>query len=270
LNTESDEYNIDLDYRRDGKIFTNLIEQIEVENFIFMEANNGIEITMIQEALNTLYAIASEYAWLLNDHGIADLNKANKIVFSALHKNLIALHASFKLTKIGLYGPARSILRHVYEALLIAKFCSVSHNTDLYEKWKNGNDVRLSRNVLDKIIHPKTKAFREFWSLISDYSHASIYAQQVAVNIKNSPLHEISLNLVFLRTLIDCQYHLLGRHLITSSMQHHTKYYRQGADPVPAMKKKMNELLKESRTTLAKEPKEIIKNYRATWKLKGC
>jgi hypothetical protein len=267
LNTESDEYNLDLDYRRDGNIFTSLIEQIEVENFIFMEANHGIEIMMIQEVLNTLYAIASEYAWLLNDHEIADLNKANKIVFSALHKNLIALHTSLKLTKIGLYGPARSILRHVYEALLIAKFCSVSHNTDLYEKWKNGKEVYLSKNVLKKIIHPDTEAFKKFWSSMSEYSHASIHAQQVAVNIKNFPLHEISLNLVFLRTLIDCQYHLLSRHFITSSMQYYTKYYGKETDPVPAMKKKMNELLKKSRATLIKEPKEIIKNYRATWKL---
>jgi hypothetical protein len=268
LNTESDEYNIDLDYRRDGKIFTSLIEQIEVENFIFMEANNGIEITMIQEALNTLYAIASEYAWLLNGYGIADLNKANIVVFSALHKNLIALHASFKLTRIGLYGPARSILRHVYEALLIAKFCSVSHNTDLYEKWKNGDEVYLSKNVLKKIIHPETRAFRDFWYVMSNYSHASIHAQQVAVNIKNLSLHnEISVNLVFLRTLIDCQYHLLGRHFITSSMQYYTKYYRKETDPVPALKKKMNDLLKKSRATLIKEPKEIIKNYRATWKI---
>ena len=264
MNTESDEYNLDLDYRHDGKIFTSLIEQIEVENFIFMEANNGIEITMIQEALNTFYAIASEYAWLLNAHGIADLNKANKIVFSALHKNLIALYTSLKLTKIGLYGPARSILRHVYEALLIAKFCSVSHNTDLYEKWKNGNEISLSRNVLKKIIHPDTRAFKDFWYLMSNYAHASIYAQQVAVNIENSPLHEISLNLVFLRTLIDCQYHLLSRHFITSSMQYYTKYYREETDPVPALKKKMNEILKISRATLVKEPKEIIKNYKAT------
>jgi len=270
LHTESDEYNIDLDYRRDGKIFTSLIEQIEVENFIFMEANNGIEITMIQEALNTLSARASEYAWLLNDHGITDLNKANKVVFSALHKNLIALYASLKLTKVGLYGPARSTLRHIYEALLIARFCSVSHNTDLYEKWENGNEVYLTKDVLRKIIHPDIRAFKDFWFEMSNYSHASIYAQQVAVNIKNFPLHDISLNLVFLRILIDCQYHLLSRHLITSSMQYHTKYYRQGTDPVPAMKKKMNELLKKSRATLTKEPKEIIKNYRATWKLKGC
>ena len=267
MNTESDEYNLDLDYRRDGKIFTSLIEQIEVENFTFMEANNGIEITMLQEALNTLYAIASEYAWLLNDREIADLNKANKIVFSALHKNLIALHASLKLTKIGLYGPARSILRHVYEALIIAKFCSVSHNTDLYEKWKNGNEVYLSKNVLRKIIYPETEALKEFWSLMSDYSHASIYAQQGAVNIKNFSLQEISLNLVFLRTLIDCQYHLLGKHFITPSMQYYTKHYRKDTDPVPAMRKKMNELLKKSRATLLKKPKEIIKNYRATWKL---
>lgn len=266
MSAEDEPTILDLNYDRTGAPFVELVEAIESENLKAVAAEHKREVEILQEGLNCLYAMASEFAWLFNAPHIAYLNKANTILFSTLHKNLVALYTSLKLTRMGLYGPARSMLRHAYEALLVAKYCSLSHDVQIYEKWKGGDVVYLTNGVLKKIQKPGTEAFKDFWSLMSNYSHATIYAQQVEMNIKSVP-DEVPLNLVYLRILLDCQYHLLSSHLITPSMQYYTKRYRRGPDPLPAQRSKMRKLLAESRKDLLDLPKEIIRNYRATWAL---
>lgn len=204
---------------------------------------------------------------MFNAPHIAIQNQATQILFSTLHKNLIALHTSLKLTRLGLYGPARSMLRHAFEALLIAKFCAISEDTALFSKWKEGDIIYLTNGVLRKIQSPDTAAFTDLWGLLSDYTHATIYAQQVQLNVCTTP-DEVPLNLVYLRILVDCQYHLLGSHLITPSMQYYRKRYRRkNTDLLPVIRAEMQRLLQESRSTLLELPRAIVKNYRATWKL---
>lgn len=257
---------LDLDYRRGGPSFVAQLELIEAKNAATVDTEHGRDIELLCSGLNCLYSMASQHAWLFNAPYIAVQNKATTILFSTLHKNLIALHTSLKLTRLGLYGPARSILRHVYESLLIAKFCSVSHDTALYEKWKEGDVVYLKNGVLKKIYSPDIGPFIEFWGLLSDYSHATIYAQQVHLNVGSAP-DEVPLNLVYLRILLDCLSHLVGSHLFTSSMEYYTKRYRQGPNPLPELRVQLKQLLAESRSTLLEQPRAIIRNYRATWRL---
>lgn len=257
---------MDVDYRRDGPPFVELVEILETENSALVDAEHSSEIQLLYQGMDTIYSMASQFAWLFNNQHIANLSHANTVLFSTLHKNLIALYTSLKLTRVGLYGPARSMLRHAYEALLIAKFCSVSDSTSIYDKWKEGDIVYLSNGVLKRIEHPNTEVFSEFWGLMSDYTHATIYAQQVELNIKAVP-DEVPLNLVYLRTLLDCQYHMVSRHLITPSMIYYTKRYRRGPDPLPDMRRKMRQLIKESRSTLLARPKQLIRNYCANWTL---
>jgi hypothetical protein len=230
--TESEAAFLDLDYRRGGPPFVELAETIEGENASIVDAEHGAELKTLRACLDCLYAIASEFAWHLNTPHVAIQNKATMILFSTFHKNLIALHTSLKLTRLGLYGPARSMLRHVYEALLIAKFCALSNETTLFEKWKEGDVVYLTNGVLKKLLAPDTSAFSDLWGLLSNYSHATVYAQQVNLSVHASP-DDVPLNLVYLRILVDCQAHLLGSHLVTPSMQYYTKRYRRGADPCP-------------------------------------
>ncbi len=256
----------DLDYRGDERSFVALVEAIESENATAVDNEHRRDIALLRSGMDCLYAMVSQHTWVFNAPGIAIQNKATTVLFSTLHKNLIALHTSLKLTRLGLYGPARSILRHVYESLLIAKFCSVSHDTSLYEKWKEGNSVYLSKGILKKIYSPDIAPFSEFWGLLSDYSHATVYAQQVHLNVRSVP-DEVPLNLVYLRILLDCLSHLVGSHLITPSMRYYTKRYRRGPDLLPALRAELQQILSESRSTLLEQPRTIIRNYRATWKL---
>ena len=258
---------MDINYQRGGAKFTSLVEKIQRRNVSVVKSEFSEEFRIFSEILDTMYSIVSEFAWAIKNPHIADLNAANTVLFSAVHKNFIALHASLKLTSVGLYGPARSIFRHTYEALLIAKFCSVSADTLIYEKWKEGDIVRLANGVLKKIKHPDTEFLFEFWGLMSEYSHATIYSQQISLNIENKP-NEVPLNFVYLSILLECLYHLINRHLITSSMIYYTRRYRRGADTLASLKKKMRMLLEESRAGLPVTPKKIIRSYCAEWQLR--
>ena len=259
---------IDIDYRRGRASFAELIETIEQRNATLVDRDHRAELEMLRSSMNHLYTIASEFSWLFNAPHIAIQSQATKLLFSALHKNLIATHTSLKLTRIGLYGPARSMMRHVFEALLIAKFCSVSEDSRLYEKWKEGDVVYLTNGILKKLEHPDIAPFSDLWELLSGYSHATIYAQQVHLNVEASP-NDVPLNLVYLRILIACQYHLLTSHLITPSMVYYNKRYRNDADPLPALRGEMRRLLTKSNASLLEMPRSIIKSYQSKWKIKS-
>ena len=193
------------------------------------------------------------------------MNKASNGIFSALHKNQIALYSSLRLTQRGLYGPARAILRHIFEAQIIAKYCAVSNDKDLYNRWRIGEEVRFSPGILKKIKKPSVEPFRTFWGDMSSFVHATVHAQQVVINIRNSP-EDISINFVFLKTLLNCQGHLLTAHLITPSMHYYAKRY-SGAEAVPALKKELRYLLSEAKMHVSPLPREIIRNYCATWEI---
>lgn len=259
---------LEINYRLELGEFSEVATRIETSNQKLIEAQFAEDLAWIEEGINLLYKIASYYVWLINAPHIALQNKANIVLFSACHKNLVAFHSALKLTRIGLYGPARAILRHVLEALVIAKFSSVSHNPLVMERWKEGEVVYFGNAILKRIVKPDPEPFRDFWNLMSDYSHATIYSQQVGLNVENDP-DQVPINLVFMRILMDCQYHVLVSHLITPSMNYAAKRYAKADVEVPPLKSRMNQILRESRATLLPWPRQIIKSYRSTWSLQA-
>ncbi|MFC4299864.1 hypothetical protein ACFO0J_17615 [Castellaniella hirudinis] len=256
---------IDINYRLELGEFTDIARRIEHNNMVLVRKHCSDSVTLIERALNLLYRITSHYAWLLHASHIAKMNEASKGIFAAIHKNQVALYSSLRLTQRGLHGPARAILRHVFEAQIIAKYCAVSDDRDLYTRWRTGEEVRFSPGILKKIKKPSVDAFRTFWGDMSSFVHATVYAQQVTINIRNSP-EDIDVNFVFLKTLLNCQAHLLTAHLITPSMHYYAKRY-SGAGAVPALKKELRYLLSETKMQVSPLPRKIIRNYCATWEI---
>jgi hypothetical protein len=257
---------LEISYRLSEGDFLDVAAQLENSNALAIDAEFSQDIAWISEGLNVLYRITSYYVWLADAPHIASLNRANKILFSACHKNLIALYSALKLTRVGLYGPARSILRHAFEALIIAKFSSVSHDTRVMERWAEGEVIYFGNAILKKIVAPQTEAFKDFWELLSNYTHATVYSQQVTLNVESEP-NQVPANLVFMKILLDCQYHALVSHFITPSMHYVAKRYARAGVEVPPLKEKMNNILKTCRASLLPWPRRIIRDYRATWKL---
>lgn len=257
---------LDVVYSNDRLDFFQLMKDIELSNEELTGQQFGQDIEIIKNGLDVMYSIASHFVWTLNSPYIANLPRGVTAIFSAFHKNMFAFYSALRLVRMGFYGAARMNMRHIFEALLIAKYCSVSHSVDIYERWKEGDMVYLSKGVLRKIASPDTSAFNEFWGLLSDFTHATVYAQQVSLNIRNIK-NDIDVSFIFLRMLLDCQYHLLNTHLITPSMEYYTKRYRKHGYMVPELRKKMRNLLINSNKSLIDRPKEIIRNYKAEWKI---
>ncbi|MBX3627993.1 MAG: hypothetical protein KF892_23490 [Rhizobacter sp.] len=258
----------EIDYQLELGEFSDVAGRLESSNQKLIDEQFSEDIAWLVEGTNLLYRIASYYVWLADAPHIASLNQANNVLFSACHKNLVAFHSALKLTRVGLYGPARAILRHVLESLVIAKFSSVSHNPQVMERWKEGEVVYFGNAILKKILRPDPEPFRDFWNLMSDYSHATIYSQQIVLNVQNDP-EQVPLNLVFMRILMDCQYHALVSHFITPSMHYVAKRYAKAGTDVPPLKSRMNTILQESRATLLPWPRQIIRCYRSTWTLQA-
>ena len=136
----------------------------------------------------------------------------------------------------------------------------------MLNKWKDGDIIYLTNRVLKRIQSPDTKAFSEFWDLLSSYVHATIYAQQIHLNVMAAP-DEVPLNLIYLRILVECQYHLVNSHLITPSMKYYIKRYNRNGYRLAEIQAEMQQLLTLEGRTLLELPRTIVKNYRAAWKL---
>ena len=96
---------LELNYRIGLGDFTEIVSQIELENLARIDSQFAKDIAIINEGLNLLYGIASHYVWLMTIPNMAQFNKANDLIFSACHKNQVALYTSLKLTRIGLTAP---------------------------------------------------------------------------------------------------------------------------------------------------------------------
>ncbi len=246
-----------------------------VENFLAISKKNekalsrveNLDCRLIKEILNTQHRFASYHLWTINPSIGVGFNKAKSVLFSTYHKNLFSFFSAFDLTKKGFYDPARTLMRHTFESLMIAKFCAISKDDSLLQRWFAGEPVYFANGVLKKIIVPNgIDAFSEFWDLMCGYSHSTIYAQQVSLEWKNNK-KEIIYNFTFLRVLLECNYHLLNVHLITPSVRYYAEIYTDKIE-IKKLKFSMRRLFSISKMYMLPTPKALIANYKRKWILK--
>jgi hypothetical protein len=225
------------------------------------------QISLIKRLLNIEYEIASPYMRVfkmgLPAKGVYPLS------FSCFHKNLFSIYAALDLTERGFHGPARPNMRHAYEALLITKYCSTAQNKSLFEKWMAGKPIHISREVFAEVVTPKTDTLREFWLLLCSYTHASKYAQQVHFAMYDEkPFYDVLLNFVFIRMLLECNYHILVSHLATSRIKYYVNYYGDST-LVSSAKRDIKKLFSKSRKEMLPLPKRTIADFKKKWILKA-
>jgi hypothetical protein len=246
-----------------------------VENFLAISKNNekalsrveNFNFKLIKEILNVQHRFAAYHLWTINPSIGVGFSKAKPVLFSTYHKNLFTFFSAFDLTKRGFYGPARTLMRHTFESLIIAKFCAISKDNTLLQKWLSGEPIYFANGILKKIIVPNgVDAFSEFWELMCGYSHSTIYAQQISPEWKDNK-KDIRYNFIFLRMLLECNYHLLNVHLITSSVRYYAESYTD-KDEIKKLKSSMRELFRTSKMEMLPTPKTLIANYKRKWVLK--
>jgi hypothetical protein len=224
------------------------------------------ELELISKIIEKSFSLAGHYVWAINIPHIAQLSPVSKILLSAIHKNFISFCAVLDLTRQGLYGPARVILRHIYEGLVIAKFCSLSSNRKVFEQWENGDYVRFTNDVLNRIAIPDPDPFRKLWEVLCAFTHATVYSQQATLDAKKNRV-EIVLTFQITRALLECNYHLLIQHFTTPSIRYFEKRYGAG-HKVPKLKNDIRYLFCHSRKHMFPPFKKFVFTYRRTRVLK--
>jgi hypothetical protein len=222
------------------------------------------DFALLEKMLNIQYEIASVYlpyaVELVNyEAGLLP------ILVSTFYKNLFAFYATFDLTKKGLYGPARLILRYLYESVTIAKFCSISLNCNLIQRWNEGNHINLSNDVLNKIKSPDNTALKLFLKPLNSFVHPTIYAQQTKFNVDEN-WDEINFNIGLLKVLLECNYHVFNRFVLNGPVIYYIKTYgSKSHDTGIKLKKELRKQFSISKINMLSENKKIIQDFTQSW-----
>lgn len=156
-----------------------------------------------------------------------------------------------------------SQLRLVYEALMIAKTCSILQDHPLVDKWIAGETIYFSKAVLGRIRSPALDELRNLWPLLYEHSHATVYSIQVETKYEKIK-DEIPGVLVVIGMLISCNFHLLNRHFVTRSMVYLGKRYF-GDGTFVERRDVAKIATKELEQILSGAAKHVVREYAATW-----
>jgi len=261
--------NLDSKYKADqiGEFVTNanLTFAQNLQKIQGSKVNN--QFALIVNLLNLQYDFALIY-WSVAAMVVHYETGLLSVMVSAFYKNLFAFYAAVELTQKGLYGPARPILRYIFESLMIAKFCSVSRNQDLIQKWHNEEHIGLSNEVINKIKTPDNSGLKKFLRPLNSFTHATRSAQQILFNVDEN-WNEIYLNTILLKVLLECNYHVLNRHIVNPSAIYYVKEYGENLhDHAVKLKKELREKFSASRKDMPKEYKEVVRSFTQTWLIK--
>lgn len=216
--------------------------------------------------LDDLWIVISRHTFAIYQWVEARPNPMQEILFSSLYKSLFSLYVCHKLTSEGLFGSGRPHLRHVFESLMIAKFCAVNPSADVYDKWADGTEIYFANAVLKKIVGPQTDDFTHLWKVLCIYSHATTSAGQQGLTIDETT-EGTRLNLGLSALFMRWMYHLLYSHMVTPTVAHYGNYYASNkeAENARVRLKKEFQSQKESFTPTSLR---LVKHYCASWRLK--
>lgn len=219
-------------------------------------------ITRSEALLDAYYAFSAQYVWTF-DIVRPNPSPTEKLLFSSVHKNQIALFATLELIRSGFFGPARALLRQIFEAQLMAKFAAVRGDNDLADHWLADGAVFVGRAVFPKIPVPYVKPLKQFWTVLHPFVHASPSSQQVSPYAEHNK-EEIGLDLMLLSLLLHTQYHLLSKHAFSARSHHYANQY-DTHKVLPILKAQIRDLQKANAAHFSSEGRALIRAFRAPW-----
>lgn len=196
------------------------------------------------------------------------------LLFSSFHKNIYSFYATLVLTAMGLYGPARPILRNIFETLMIAKFCGISDDSIVLQRWNEKETIYFTNSVLKKIVIPDPQPFAEMWEMLCKTSHATRSSGQISMNTEEDS-EESHFNLAVLNALLECNYHLLNSVMIKPGLYYMVKFYstrfvlkKKRGFNIPELRKNAHHQFAENRSFLGPESVRLISSYKRKWVLR--
>jgi len=137
-------------YDRKKESLINKFDDLSKQNTKRISSRYIKQIQGIEKLIEIQSKIASYFAGLWNAPGMAIKQHREflPLLFISFHKNFFTFYSAYKLTIQGLYGPARPLMRNIFEALMISKFCFLSDNPTVLKKWDSG---QIGRSGVGKI-----------------------------------------------------------------------------------------------------------------------
>lgn len=221
----------------------------------------------IQLLIDIQHEIAAQYSWMF-DSALAPRNEAERVAFHLFQKTGIGLFDSLRLTEQGSFGSARVLLRQVFEALLLAKFCAISEDHTVALNWHKGDAIYVGKAVLGRIVQPDPVPLTELWGILCDYAHATKYSQKGRHRITEDVEHEqVALTLVYIELLAECAYHVLNTWVLRKDMAWYAREYGK-VYTVPDLRSKARELFTVARQRHGPGARTLIRTFRSRWVLK--
>ncbi len=253
-------------------IFNQLNKKAKDNKILILEKFKE-DIQEIIEIFNLQYDYIEEHLKVASLEYYLSMEYYSNMLATAFRKNMFSFYSAFHSTQQGLFGSARIVLRNIYEFLLIGKYSAISEDNKFIDKWTEGKDVSLQREVFSNIISPKLVEIKELWKLLCKFTHSTIYAQQIDFNA-NRFFKDIKFNLILLKVLLEMNFHLLNSYYINSSL----RYYTQESNiypvnefnkiPIKEKKKLLKLLFKKTKSKMEREPRKVIYDYKLKWKIK--
>jgi hypothetical protein len=186
------------------------------------------------------------------------------IVLSAYWKNLFSLFAAFELNNKGLYGPARFLIRHSFEFLILAKYCAVKNDSSLVKKWEGGDPyISLSKHVFKKTKKPASDKLKAAWRLLCQFSHASVFSMQLGFEEYDGFDKNVEDTYVYIQIMLECNYHLLNACLVNREMHHLIGLYSPVKDAeAKKARKDFKELIRKNKNQLPRQARSLINDYK--------
>lgn len=251
---------------RQGKSLRRILASEAIKTQKSVAADFGIPLKMLADLHNAQFEIVDNTAWLLGQQHLSGRNDTEAAVFSAIHKNFFLFYSAITLVQSGMYGPAGTLLRPIFESLYIAKYCVLSKNDHAFTRWIEGEYVHLTNDVFNHIKNSTLPETRIFWKALNQLSHATVYAQQISASYKEIKT-EIGICLSLIQVLSVLNHHLLTRQYLTPQVIRYTKIY---GDHTALERARANARDKAAiiRANLTKDAKRVVREYVSVWKIK--
>jgi hypothetical protein len=247
-------------YHRDVRLTETLAKASRANRRATSKSLGGF-VEFAEDLLNVQHTLVVHHNWMLMTFIKLNASHAVDLIAAIVHKNFFLLHVALDQSSQGMFGPARVLLRPAFEGLLLAKGCAVTGETSLLDQWTAGDQVNVSTSVLNRLTAPDNRAMKDFWRVLCQYAHATVYSMQGGEKFNHDQVEE-TLGLVIL--LLTMNGHLIKQHLISRSMSYYATRYGE-PDLVQKEQRRLRLLIDKAAPIFSSEGRAVLKSYRAKW-----
>jgi hypothetical protein len=246
--------------------FVATARQIVTRNKVLVRRSFPIHLARHEAMLDELYAFASVHVWTFRLSRQRP-TPTQQLVFSATHKNLIALLGILENVQAGLFGPVRPLFRQVLEAQLLAKFVAVRNDVQLAERWSRQEPLSVPRAVLSNLYAPQADILRTMWRSSHVFVHSSTGSQQVSLDAETN-MDRVAHDLTVMGMLLHSQVHLTTQHTFSRAERYYADVYDDEND-IPVLRQQMRANLSIDLREHGADVRAFIRVFRSTWRGKN-